>query len=241
MSTFVAWLMGVWRSLFGTTNALPGPTCIVPWKKHGTDGIWYMGSTDHRAWQKRELDSGDAWSRLFAAVSGNEGSSSAYQNYDNQGVTLGAGFGARGMLGSYAKRLALPELLPVPDEGNKYSKALIERMRAEPYGVSYVCAAESGVFRERVLKAQIETFKASKASYALPLTNFPLSYLLSHLAHWYPAFVPYGGWTGTDSIDVPRVLAEFRTRAKQYGVTPSETQIGHYISTYRKLGGTFVH
>lgn len=245
MNTLLAYLMAIWRQLFGgpTTSLAACPP--IKWNRT-KEGIWYMGSPAHRAWQKATLESGDVWSRLFAAVSGNEGSSSAYQNYDNQGVTLGAGFGARGMLGSYARNLSRPEIVPLPDvEGKRYSVALIDRMRSEDFAAAYVCAAESALSRKPVLDAQIATFRNSKARYALPLHNFPVSYLIAHLGHWYPAFVPEGGWTGQDSADVPRLLSEFRARGKSWAEQrksspPSETQIGHYLKTYRQLGGTYV-
>lgn len=244
MNVFFTYLLSLWRQLFG------GPATFAncpPIKWNRTkDGIWYMGSTEHRAWQKSTLENGDIWARLFAAVSGNEGSSSAYQNYDNQGVTLGAGYGARGMLGSYARNLQKPEIVPLPDiDGKKYSSGLIDKMRSEQFAANYVCSAESALLRKAVLDAQISTFRNSKARYALPLDNFPLSYLIAHLGHWYPAFVPEGGWSGQDAVDVPRLLSEFRARGKSYAETnkispPSETQIQHYVKTYRRLGGSHV-
>lgn len=245
MSDFISFLLSIWRRLFGETTAVSDSCPPIKWNRT-KDGIWYMGSPDHRAWQKTTLANGDVWSRLFASVSGNEGSSSAYQNYDNQGVTLGAGFGARGMLGSYARNLARPELVPLPDvDGKKYSAATIERMRSEGFAAAYVCTAESLVARKAVLDAQVTTFRNSKSRYVLPLDNFPLSYLIAHLGHWYPAFVPEGGWTGQDNVDVPRLLAEFRSRGKAYAeqhgsAPPSEKQIAHYVKTYQQLGGTYV-
>jgi hypothetical protein len=243
MNALLAYLQALWRSLFGGPS--PSNACDpIKWNRT-KDGIWYMGSSQHRAWQKSALESGDFWSRLFAAVSGNEGSSSAYQNYDNQGVTLGAGFGARGMLGSYARALSRPEIVPLPDvDGRRYSAALIERMRSEEFATTYVCTSESVVSRKPILDAQVATFRNSKARYALPLDNFPVSYLIAHLAHWYPAFVPEGDWTGQDATDVPRLLAEFRARGKSYSEKhrsspPSEKQIDHYVKTYRRLGGTY--
>lgn len=245
MNAFLAYIANLWRQLFGGPSALSTSCGTIPWNRT-KDGIWYMGSTNHRAWQKSTLESGDVWSRLFAAVSGNEGSSAAYQNYDNQGVTLGAGFGARGMLGAYARNLSRPELVPLPDvDGRRYSTALIDRMRSEDFATAYVCGAESVGARKAVLDAQIATFRNSKSRYSLPLDNFPLSYLISHLGHWYPAFVPEGGWSGRDDVDVPRLLGEFRARGKTYAEKhgsspPSETQIAHYVKTYRRLGGTYV-
>lgn len=245
MSAFFEYLLSLWRKLFGAANNLPLQCHPIKWNRT-KDGIWYMGSSEHRTWQKTTLESGDVWSRLFAAVSGNEGSSSAYQNYDNQGVTLGAGFGARGMLGSYARVLGRPDIVPLPEvDGKQYSAAQIDRMRSEDFATAYVCAAESAVSRKAVLDAQVGTFRNSKMRYALPLDNFALSYLIAHLGHWYPAFVPEGGWTGDDGVDVPRLLNEFRTRGKAYAdkhgsSPPSETQISHYVKTYRRLGGTYV-
>ena len=243
MNALFAYIFELWHKLFGTPTTALCPA--FKWNRT-KEGIWYMGSTAHRAWQRATLESGDVWSRLFAAVSGNEGSSSAYQNYDNQGVTLGAGFGARGMLGAYARNLSRPEIIPLPDvDGKRYSSALIERMRTEDYANAYVCTAESTILRKAILDAQIATFRNSKARYALPLDNFALSYLIAHLGHWYPAFVPEGGWTGQDGVDVPRLLSEFRSRGRSYAEQhnsspPSETQISHYVKTYRRLGGSYV-
>lgn len=246
MNTLLAYLLSIWHKLFGGAPAPALAGCApIKWNRN-KDGIWYMGSPEHRAWQKEVLQGGDIWSRLFAAVSGNEGSSSAYQNYDNQKCTLGAGFGARGMLGAYARNLSRPEIVPLPDvDGKRYSAALIDRMRSEDYAAAYVCTAESAISRKPVLDAQIATFRNSKARYGLPLDNFALSYLIAHLGHWYPSFVPEGAWTGQDSIDVPRLLSEFRARGKAYAEQhssspPSETQISHYVKTYRRLGGTYV-
>lgn len=237
------WFFRVWLELFGvspTSLSSESLSCSVAWNTT-KGGVWYMGSPAHRQWQNDKLaNAPDVWSRLFKEVSRNEGSSSAYQNYDNQKVTLGAGFGARGMLGSLARTLGRPDVIPLPDNGNKYSDSLIGSMSDyQGYGRSYVCKAESVALRDDVLSAQVSTFKNSKLRYGFDTSNFPVLYLVSHLAHWYPAFIPVGGWTGKDSVDVPRALTEFRATAANWKTSPSETQIASYVKHYRKLGGTY--
>lgn len=231
---FIAWLKDLLGKIFVTESSCEP----VSWRTT-KGGIWYMGSPAHIAWQASRVSTMGPWGRIFGFVSKTEGATSAYQNYDNQIVTLGAGFGAKGLLYRVARLLNIPSVIPLPDNGNKYSDALLSQMKTQSFGEKYVCMAESSRYREPLLKAQIEAFRAAKERYHFPENNVPLTYLLSHMSHWYPAGVPEGGWTGNDAVDVPRLLSEFPKRLSGYGITPKPSQIEHYLTKYRSYGGQF--
>lgn len=241
VSDYLTRLLNWWRSLFSVSPVVVLSSSVaqstIPWNRTKS-GVWYMGSPEHRKWSKAFFDSLGGYGPLFGLISENEGSSSAYQNYDNQLVTLGPGFGGRGMLGKLASTLGKPDVIPLPDNEKRYSKKLLDTMHEQSWGETWIAKAESEVLREDIARAMFEVFSSFVATYGIP-TSYDLATqeFLSHLAWWYPAYLPKGSWPNNTEDAMARGITEFLANARKAGKEPSLQQIKNYLATYRKHGG----